>query len=288
MRSISAGQVGLRCGMGVCVHGLQNQPEFNGTQGVCESWDAKRECWVVRLPDGKVKGVRPENLTFPEVLGMPPGFASPEDPSPVVVNTVLGVTPEDHNGVLVKTVEAERSQQKRIPSPQPQPPVNVRSSSTPLLAQATRGRTPSPQVTVRSSSPMLTVRASSPLRSWTFPEAARRPASLPASPLPAQGRAVPQATMLSTLTPLSGRVVLSRSGSAPPLGSGVPPLRIGAPTPLRDRTPSPVPLTSRGLAYGMGLALLPARHRTPSPIISWVPQDARPLEWRSPSQLRVR
>ena len=52
----------LRSGCTVMLINLRGAPELNGQRGKCESWDAKREQWSVRLSDGDVKAIRPCNL----------------------------------------------------------------------------------------------------------------------------------------------------------------------------------------------------------------------------------
>lgn len=54
--------VELKAGFAVVIHGLMGSPELNDKQGTCESWDAHRERWSVRLPLGDVKAIRPCNL----------------------------------------------------------------------------------------------------------------------------------------------------------------------------------------------------------------------------------
>merc|ERR1711971_654720 len=60
--SSSATAQALRTGCAVTVVGIQSAPELNGKQGKCLRWDAEKKRWLVSLPDGQEKLLKPENL----------------------------------------------------------------------------------------------------------------------------------------------------------------------------------------------------------------------------------
>jgi len=51
----------LQPGVAVALHGL-NAAELNGKGGTCESWDATKGRWNVRLYGGEFKALKAENL----------------------------------------------------------------------------------------------------------------------------------------------------------------------------------------------------------------------------------
>lgn len=57
------GQPSSLQGMLVQLHDLENNPELNGSLGVCESFDSVRDRWIIRMMNGEAKAIRPQNLT---------------------------------------------------------------------------------------------------------------------------------------------------------------------------------------------------------------------------------
>merc|ERR1712050_410802 len=54
--------VQLRVGSRVRIHGLRSAVELNDSHGTCEHWEAVEGRWKVRLSNGDLKAVLPENL----------------------------------------------------------------------------------------------------------------------------------------------------------------------------------------------------------------------------------
>eukprot|EP00927_Polykrikos_kofoidii_P082723 TRINITY_DN8299_c0_g1_i1.p1 TRINITY_DN8299_c0_g1~~TRINITY_DN8299_c0_g1_i1.p1 ORF type:complete len:663 (-),score=176.63 TRINITY_DN8299_c0_g1_i1:105-2093(-) len=59
----------LRVGSIVRIHGLRGATHLNGIQVTLRKWDDESERWVLQLPDGSVKAIRPKNLDHPGALG---------------------------------------------------------------------------------------------------------------------------------------------------------------------------------------------------------------------------
>lgn len=60
----------LRIGSRVELHGLVGAAHLNGRSGICDAWVEESERWAVRLENGEVKKVKPENLTVRENAGV--------------------------------------------------------------------------------------------------------------------------------------------------------------------------------------------------------------------------
>eukprot|EP00927_Polykrikos_kofoidii_P082724 TRINITY_DN8299_c0_g2_i1.p1 TRINITY_DN8299_c0_g2~~TRINITY_DN8299_c0_g2_i1.p1 ORF type:complete len:521 (-),score=125.65 TRINITY_DN8299_c0_g2_i1:118-1680(-) len=59
----------LRVGESMRIHGLRGAMHLNGVQVTLRKWDKESERWVVQLPDGSAKAIRPKNLEHLGVLG---------------------------------------------------------------------------------------------------------------------------------------------------------------------------------------------------------------------------
>lgn len=59
---MGAADGGLRIGVDVVITGLKSAPELNGKEAKCESWDAAKSRWTVRITGGEMKALKPENL----------------------------------------------------------------------------------------------------------------------------------------------------------------------------------------------------------------------------------
>jgi len=68
----------LQTGAVVSLTGLVGAAHLNGCRGTCERWDESVGRWHVRLPDGKIKALKPDNLVPLETPGK---RVAPEDPA---------------------------------------------------------------------------------------------------------------------------------------------------------------------------------------------------------------
>eukprot|EP00747_Dinoflagellata_sp_TGD_P119936 gnl/TRDRNA2_/TRDRNA2_173126_c1_seq2.p1 gnl/TRDRNA2_/TRDRNA2_173126_c1~~gnl/TRDRNA2_/TRDRNA2_173126_c1_seq2.p1 ORF type:complete len:611 (+),score=89.57 gnl/TRDRNA2_/TRDRNA2_173126_c1_seq2:182-1834(+) len=90
---ISQLPVGLKPGMAVCVHSLRAAPEYNGKEGVCDSWDVATQSWVVMFQNGERKGLKPENLMLSSpALAAPQGVHTSPALMPLEVPRLPGVS----------------------------------------------------------------------------------------------------------------------------------------------------------------------------------------------------
>eukprot|EP00929_Paragymnodinium_shiwhaense_P124117 TRINITY_DN9905_c0_g1_i3.p1 TRINITY_DN9905_c0_g1~~TRINITY_DN9905_c0_g1_i3.p1 ORF type:complete len:937 (-),score=244.35 TRINITY_DN9905_c0_g1_i3:242-3052(-) len=56
------GHASLQPGQAVVLTGLVSCPELNGSQGVCERWQADKQRWIVRLQSGQERSLKPASL----------------------------------------------------------------------------------------------------------------------------------------------------------------------------------------------------------------------------------
>lgn len=75
----------LRPGLSVAIQGLKGASDLNGTSVTCKEWDDDKGRWIVEMPGGERKALRPENLKAPNAASKP----TSETPSPLDSNPWL-------------------------------------------------------------------------------------------------------------------------------------------------------------------------------------------------------